>query len=133
MHMHCMSLILSMLSINPMCCSKPVDFKIHHIYTVAELPSITTHPEDSIAAIPGSTVTFTVKATGTEPLNYQWQWNPAEGRGTEKWEPCSHVEGFSTATLIIPNMQKSSNGSFRCVISDCVGSQTSKPAKLEVS
>ena len=78
-------------------------------------------------------MTFTVQATGTEPLTYQWQWNPAKEGGSEEWQPCSHVEGFSTATLTIPNVQKPNNGSYRCVISNCVGSHTSKAAKLEVS
>ena len=75
-------------------------------------------------------MTFTVQATGTKPLNYQWQWNSVKQGGIEEWEPCSHVEGFSTATLTIPNVQKLNNGSYLCVVSNCVGSQTSKPGWL---
>ena len=78
-------------------------------------------------------MTFTVQATGTEPLNYQWQWNPAKEGGSEEWQPCRGVQGFSTAALTILNVQKSNKGSYHCVISNCAGSQTSKPAKLKVS
>ena len=73
---------------------------------------------------------FTVQATGTEPLNYLWQWNPAKEGGSEEWQPCSSVEGSNTTTLTIPSVQKSNQGSYRCVISNSAGSQTSKPAKL---
>ena len=79
-------------------------------------------------------MTFTVQATGTEPLNYLWQWNLAKEGASEEWQPCSGVKGSDTATLTIPSVhQKSNRGSYRCVISNCAGSQTSKPAKLEVS
>ena len=100
---------------------------------VAELPRIAIHPEDSIAAIPEKSVTFTVQATGTEPLNYHWEWNPAKEGGSEEWQPCSGVEGYDTATLTIPSVQKSNEGMYRCVISNCAGSKPSKPAELKVS
>ena len=42
---------------------------------------------------PGEGVAFTVRATGTEPLSYQWQWKPAEeGDGSEEWQPCDAEE-----------------------------------------
>ena len=78
-------------------------------------------------------MTFTVQATGTKPLHYLWQWNPAKEGASEEWQPCSGVEGYDTATLTISSVQKSNRGNYRCVISNCAGSQTSKPAKLEVS
>ena len=78
-------------------------------------------------------MTFTVQATGTEPLNYYWQWNPAKEGGSEEWEHCCGVEGCNTAILTISSMQKSNEGSYHCVVSNCAGSQTSKPAQLEVS
>ena len=70
---------------------------------------------------------FTVQATGTKPLNYQWQYNPDMEGWSEEWEPCS---GSNTATLTIPTVQKSNEGSYRCVVSNCAGSRTSKAAKL---
>jgi hypothetical protein len=40
-------------------------------------PVITVHPASQMA-LPGSTVTFSVTATGTEPLQYQWRFNGAD-------------------------------------------------------
>ena len=99
---------------------------------VAKLPRITTHPKDS-DAVQGKPVTFTVQATGTKPLNYHWERTPAKEGRNDKWQPCSSAEWSHTATLTIPNVQKSNEGSYRCVISNCAGSQTSKPAKLKVT
>ena len=51
--------------------------------------------------------------------------------GSEEWKPCD-AKGSNTATLIIPSVQKSNEGSYRCVISNCAGSQISNSAELEV-
>ena len=82
--------------------------------------------------VSGNPVIFTIQATGTEPLNYLWQWNPAKEGASEEWQPCSGVKESNTATLTISSVQKSNKGSYRCIISNCTGSQTSKAAKLEV-
>ena len=75
-------------------------------------------------------MTFTVQATGTEPLSYQWQWKPAEeGDGSEEWRPCDEEE----PKLTIPSVQKSDKGQYRCVVYNHAGRQISKPAELEVS
>ena len=42
--------------------------------TNAVPPTITSHPQSQTVA-PGSTVTFSVEATGTQPLNYRWRRN----------------------------------------------------------
>ena len=60
-------------------------------------------------------------------MGYQWQWNPGKEGVSDDWQPCS---GADTATLTIQNVQNSSEGSYCCVISNCAGSQTSKPANL---
>ena len=72
---------------------------------------------------------FTVQATGTDPLSYHWQWKPAE---EEEWQPC-RAECCDGATLTIPKVEQSNEGNYRCVISNCAGNETSKPAKLKVS
>ena len=77
-------------------------------------------------------MTFTVKATGTEPLNYQWQQNVGGER--EEWQSCD-VERFAGAngsTLTIPSVHKSNEGSYRCVISNIVDSQISEPVHLSI-
>ena len=96
-----------------------------HLLHVAEPPKVTAHPKDLVNTVSGQQVLFTVQATGTKPLNYQWQYNPDMEGWSEEWEPCS---GSNTATLTIPSVQN--EGSYRCVVSNCAGSRTSKAAKL---
>ena len=78
---------------------------------------------------------FSAEATGTEPLSYKWEWSPAgERRGTEEWQPCDleSFPGGDSSTVTIPSVQKSNEGSYRCVISNCAGSKTSNPAELSI-
>ena len=96
---------------------------------VADSPRITTHPQEIKDAIQGKPAKFTTQATGTEPINYHWQWKPAEKEG--EWQSCN-AEWFSGATLTISSVQKSNEGSYRCVISNCAGTQTSNPVQLSV-
>ena len=98
------------------------------MYTIADPPRVTTHPQVLKSTIAGKGAMFTVQATGTEPLSYNWQWKPAE---SEKWPPCN-AEWCHGATLTIPSIQKSNEGSYRCVVSNCVGNQISNSADLEV-
>ena len=104
---------------------------MYFLYT-AQPPRITTHPQKVKDAIPGNSAKFTVQATGTEPLNYNWQWKPAEkGSGSKKWEPCRAGKSDGT-TLIFPTVQKDNEGSYRCVISNHAGTEISKEAQLSV-
>ena len=88
---------------------------------LAEPPRITTHPRDLKNVVRSKPAKFTIQATGTEPLMYQWQWKPAEEEGG--WQPCP-TEWCNGATILIP-MQKSNERSYHCVVSNCAGSQTS--------
>ena len=76
---------------------------------------------------------FTAEATGTEPLSYQWlHWKLAEVEGgSGEWQPCP-AEWCDGATLTIPSVQKSNEGHYCCVISNCAGDQASEPAYLSV-
>ena len=98
----------------------------------AEPPRITNHPQKLKDVIPGKSAKFTVQATGTEPLDYNWQWKQDEkGSGSREWQPCD--EGWSDgATLTIPSVQKPNEGSYRCVVSNHAGTQISKAAQLSV-
>ena len=99
---------------------------------IAKAPRITTHQQDMRDAVPGEFVMFTTKATGTPPLNYQWEWKPAMEDG--KWQPCDveRFPGANSFTLTIPSVQKSNEGSYRCVVSNCAGTHISNSAKLSV-
>ena len=83
-------------------------------------------------AIPGNSAKFTVQATGAEPLNYNWQWKPAEkGSGSKEWEPCGARKSDGT-TLTIHSVQKANEGIYSCVISNHAGTEISKEAQLSV-
>ena len=102
---------------------------------VAEPPRIITHPQE-LKALRKTTAKFTTRAVGTEPLKYKWQWKPAAkkwrmwGR-SEEWQPYP-AEWSDGSTLTIPSVEKSNEGSYRCVISNYAGSQISNSAELEV-
>ena len=115
--------------------------QIHHFFPmsllcfniVVEPPRITTHPQDIKDIVGGKTAMFTIQATGTEPLNYNWQWKPDEKGGrSEEWQPCT-AKGSDGTTLTIPSVQKLNEGSYCCVISNCAGTQISEPAQLTIS
>ena len=111
-----------------MCCSIS---RVLFLYA-AKPPRITAHPHDLKVAVQGKPVKFTIQATGTQPLTYQWQWKPAkEEDGSVEWQPC--LAGWCNVAAILIPMEKSNEGHYRCVVSNCAGSQTSEPAKLEVS
>ena len=102
-------------------------------YNAADPPSITKQPQELQEAPPGKPVSFTVRATGTKPLTYLWQWKPA-GEETSSWQQCE-AERFQDACspkLIISSVQKLNEGSYRCVVNNCTGTQSSEPAKLSV-
>jgi hypothetical protein len=84
-------------------------------------PSITTEPASQTVTA-GQTATFSVVATGTAPLSYQWEQN-----GTA-------VTGATSASYTTPATTSSDNGAqFTVVVSNTAGSVTSSPAALTVS
>ena len=99
----------------------------------ADPPRITGHPQQLNDAVPGKPIEFTVQATGTEPLTYEWQWKPA-GEGSRELQLCDvkRFSGVNSSILTIPSVHKSNEGSYCCTVSNHVGSQTSKPAVLSV-
>ena len=88
------------------------------------------HPKSLSNISPGTAVSFTIEATEMDLPGYQWQWKPAEGEG--EWQPCP-AEWYDGDTLAIPSVQKSNEGWYRCVVSNCAGTQTSNPAQLSVA
>ena len=101
-------------------------------FCVAEAPRINSHPQNLKDAVPDTSVMFIVEATGTEPLNYHWEWKSAMDDG--EWQPCDveKFPGTDSSTIVISSVQKSNEGSYRCVVSNCAGSQTSNSASLNV-
>ncbi len=69
-------------------------------------PSITTQPQNTTVTA-GQTATFTVVATGTAPLSYQWQKNQA------------NISNATSATYTTPATTTADNGStFRVIVSN---------------
>src|SRR5947208_1689619 len=84
-------------------------------------PTITTQPASQTVTA-GQTATFTVTATGTAPLSYQWQKN-----GTA-------ISGATAASYTTPATMTSDSGAqFTVVVSNAVGSVTSNAAALTVN
>ena len=77
-------------------------------------------------------MTFNVQATGTEPLNYQWEHKTGGESGG--WQSCDveRFPGANSSKLIIPSVRKSSEGSYCCIVSNCAGVETSERATLTV-
>ena len=70
----------------------------------------------------GQTATFSVTASGTAPLSYQWQKNGAD------------ITGATSASYMTPATTTADSGEqFRVVISNTAGSATSNTATLTVS
>lgn len=74
----------------------------------------------------GGTATFTVTATGQQPLSYQWQKN-----GTDLSDGPT-ISGATTPTLRILNCQSSDAGGYTCLVSNALGSVLSNTAQLDV-
>ena len=84
-------------------------------------PSISTQPA-SKSVIVGQPASFGVVATGTNPLNYQWQKN-----GT------AITSGANSSTYTTPPTATTDTGTqFRVVVSNSAGQVTSAPATLTV-
>lgn len=83
-------------------------------------PSITTQPA-SASIMAGASVTFTVAASGSGPLSYQWSKN-----GTV-------ISGATSATYTIASTQVGDAGNYTCTVTNSAGATTSSAAVLAVS
>ena len=85
-----------------------------------QAPSITQQPA-SITVSVGQPATFTVAASGTAPLKYQWQRNSV------------NISGATFSSYTLSNAQLTDSGSlFRCVVTNSFGTVTSNNATLTV-
>ncbi len=88
--------------------------------TVNEPVVITQQPVPQAVTL-GGDVTFTVVATGSGPLNYQWLY---EGQP---------VSGQTTPTLTLSGVKTSDAGSYSVLVSNAAGAATSDSALLTVN
>ena len=86
-------------------------------------PVITNQPQTQAVA-PGTTATFTMGASGAEPLAFQWQRNLGAG--------FSDLADCTNAALMLTNVQPWDAWDYRVVVTNLTGSQTSAVAHLYV-
>lgn len=87
--------------------------------TVHDPPKIITRPLSQTKALGGS-VTFSVVATGTAPLAYQWTKNKVP------------VAGADTDALTLNNLAATDAGLYACIVSNDVGTAASPSAQLKL-
>ena len=89
-------------------------------YTANSAPTITSNPANRTVSA-GQSASFTVAASGTATLRYQWQRNGA------------NISGATSATYTLQSTTAGDNGAtFRAVVSNDFGSATSNAATLTV-
>ncbi len=89
------------------------------LLTVSIPPSITTQPQ-SQGVVQGTNVSFSVTASGSAPLSYQWRLNGvAIAQGTN-------------STLVLTNVQSSNAGNYSVLVTNAVGSVISSNATLTI-
>lgn len=82
-------------------------------------PSIVEDP-DIQNVVSSATASFSVSATGADPLSYQWQFDTVD------------IVGATSATYSIASVAESDAGEYRCVVTNANGSATSATATLTV-
>jgi hypothetical protein len=88
--------------------------------TVNLPPTIITQPQ-SASAVAGSSVTFSVIASGTAPLGYQWQFN------------ATNIAQATASVYTCSNVQAGAAGSYSVVISNIAGTTVSTNAVLTIT
>lgn len=90
-------------------------------YRANQAPSITQHPAGTTVEV-GAPATFSVSASGSPPLSYQWQRNGV------------NIPGATGASYTLPSAGLDDNGAqFRCNVSNAFGNVTSNAATLTVT
>ncbi|MEY2409469.1 MAG: hypothetical protein QOF48_2139, partial [Verrucomicrobiota bacterium] len=85
------------------------------------VPPAISIPPLSRTNLAGSTASFSVTATGTEPLGYQWFFNVTNA-----------LSGAANPTLVLANVQRTNAGSYHVRITNSAGIVSSVAASLTV-
>ena len=95
--------------------------------SVKYAPTIVTPPADK-SVTEGETATFTVNATGTEPLSYQWQ------QSTDNGSSWTNIDSATSDTYTTGKTTMDMSGTqYRCVVKNSVKEVTSDAATLTVT
>ena len=99
-----------------------VEFTSSNARTLPNIrPAIVSQPGDQLGLIEGQSASFSVTASGTDPLAYQWSKN-----GTP-------IGGATNMTLSFASVSTNDNGSYSVLVSNTAGSTNSNPALLSVT
>jgi Immunoglobulin domain/Immunoglobulin I-set domain/NHL repeat len=90
------------------------------VLTVVSPPTILYQPA-SQRVVAGSNVTFSVTATGTQPLGYSWYLNAT-----------TILQSGSNSSLALPGVTPGNNGNYTVVVTNAYSSVTSQVAMLTV-
>jgi hypothetical protein len=96
------------------------------LLTVVLTPPVIVTQPSSLTNVAGTTAIFTVTASGTLPLSYQWRKN-----GSAMTDG-GNVSGSSTNLLTLINVQDTDAASYTVVVTNIAGSVTSSVANLVV-
>jgi hypothetical protein len=89
-------------------------------------PNITGQPQPQTVSV-GGTANFSVTATGSAPLTYQWR------RNSNNLTDGAGIVGSQTSALSLSNVQLTQAGNYDVVVTNTLGRQTSNPALLTVN
>ncbi|MCX7696777.1 MAG: immunoglobulin domain-containing protein [Bacteroidales bacterium] len=87
--------------------------------TLSNPPTITTQPT-SQSVCQGNNVTFSINASGSSPLQYQWKKDGIS------------IPGATSSTLMLSSVTTADAGTYSCVVSNSCGSTNSSNATLTV-
>ena len=96
--------------------SSTVSFNV----SVPSAPSITSQPNSQTVQL-GSSVTFSVSASGASPISYQWRKNGI------------NISGATSASYTIASVTSNNSGDYSCHVSNISGGVTSSAASLVVT
>jgi len=95
-------------------------------------PEINEQPQN-ITISSGETASFSVEASGTRPLTYQWQVSTTWYNNWNDISDDAIYSGVNTSTLTLTNTPYTYNGyRYQCIVSNSAGSVTSYAAELTV-
>jgi hypothetical protein len=107
--------------------SVSIDYSVPGQIRLIAVPQValTCQPQSAIVSTNDS-VTFTVCATGSAPLSYQWYYTPNVST------PASPISGANGSSYTIPSADGSNNGLYSVVVTNNYNSVTSSVASLIV-
>ena len=103
----------------------PLDVHVYRFLTTNQAPTISSQPQ-SRTNNAGTAAAFSVSASGSVPLAYQWKKNGSN------LSDGGNVSGATNATLTLANVLKADAGTYSVVITNAFNSVTSSDATLGV-